>query len=134
MCKLDQKFNTWLTIYPCNALDKQSIKTGYETFDKKFNLTCGDEKLVLEILDSNRLEQIIALSNHKFSINLNEDGRLYIDAHSFKNMNDLKWFVDMIDVFSGYSMNYKELYLETKEMLEEFGTTSRKRTHKIDKF
>ncbi len=21
--------------------------------------------------------------------------------HSFKNMNDLKWFVDMIDVFSG---------------------------------
>lgn len=101
MCKLDQKLNTWLTIYPCNALDKQSIKTGYETFDKKFNLTCGDEKLVLEILDSNRLEQIIALSNHKFSINLNEDGRLYIDAHSFKNMNDLKWFVDMIDVFSG---------------------------------
>lgn len=89
MCKLDQKFNTWLTIYPCNALDKQSIKTGYETFDKKFNLTCGDEKLVLEILDSNRLEQIIALSNHKFSINLNEDGRLYIGAHSFKNMNDL---------------------------------------------
>lgn len=129
MCKLDQKFNTWLTIYPCNALDKQSIKTGYETFDKKFNLTCGDEKLVLEILDSNRLEQIIALSNHKFSINLNEDGRLYIDAHSFKNMNDLKWFVDMIDVFSGYSMNYKELYLETKEMLEEFDFIDRRLLH-----
>ena len=125
MCKLDQKFNTWLTIYPCNALDKQSIKTGYETFDKKFNLTCGDEKLVLEILDSNRLEQIIALSNHKFSINLNEDGRLYIDAHSFKNMNDLKWFVDMIDVFS----NYKELYLETKEMLEEFDFIDRRLLH-----
>lgn len=129
MCKFDQKFNTWLTIYPCNALDKQSIKTGYETFDKKFNLTCGDEKLVLEILDSNRLEQIIALSNHKFSINLNEDGRLYIDAHSFKNMNDLKWFVDMIDVFSGYSMNYKELYLETKEMLEEFDFIDRRLLH-----
>jgi len=129
LCKLDQKFNTWLTIYPCNALDKQSIKTGYETFDKKFNLTCGDEKLVLEILDSNRLEQIIALSNHKFSINLNEDGRLYIDAHSFKNMNDLKWFVDMIDVFSGYSMNYKELYLETKEMLEEFDFIDRRLLH-----
>lgn len=129
MCKLDQKFNTWITIYPCNALDKQSIKTGYETFDKKFNLTCGDEKLVLEILDSNRLKQIIALSNHKFSINLNEDGRLYIDAHSFKNMNDLKWFVDMIDVFSGYSMNYKELYLETKEMLEEFDFIDRRLLH-----
>ena len=110
-------------------MDKQSIKTGYETFDKKFNLTCGDEKLVLEILDSNRLKQIIALSNHKFSINLNEDGRLYIDAHSFKNMNDLKWFVDMIDVFSGYSMNYKELYLETKEMLEEFDFIDRRLLH-----
>lgn len=101
LCNLNQRFNTWLTIYPRNVLDKQSIKTGNETFDKKFNLTCGDEKLVLEILDANRLERIMALSNHKFSINLNEDGRLYIAAHSFKNMNDLKWFVDMIDVFRG---------------------------------
>ena len=101
LCKLDQRFNTWLTIYPRNLLDKQTIKTGNEAFDKKFNLTCGDEKLALEILDSIRLERIIALSNHKFSINLNEDGRLYIAAHSFKNMNDLKWFVDMIDVFRG---------------------------------
>ena len=99
LCNLNQRFNTWLTIYPCNLLDKQTIKTGNEAFDKKFNLTCGDEKLALEILDSNRLERIMALSNHKFSINLNEDGRLYIAAHSFKNMNDLKWFVDMIDVF-----------------------------------
>ena len=99
LCKLDQRFNTWLTIYPRNVLDKQSIKTGNEAFDKKFNVTCGDEKLALEILDSNRLERIIALSNRKFSINLNEDGRLYIAVHNFKNMNDLKWFVDMIDVF-----------------------------------
>lgn len=101
LCKLDQKFNTWLTIYPRSLLDKQSIKTGNEALDKKFNLTCGDEKLAFEILDSNRLEKIMALSNRKFSINLNEDGRLYIAAHSFKNMNDLKWFVDMIDVFRG---------------------------------
>ena len=99
LCNLNQRFNTWLTIYPRNVLDKQSIKTGNETFDKKFNLTCGDEKSALEILHSNRLERIMALSNHKFSINLNEDGRLYIAAHSFKNMNDLKWFVDMIDAF-----------------------------------
>ena len=101
LCKLDQRFNTWLTIYPRNLLDKQTIKTGNEAFDKKFNLTCGDEKLALEILDANRLERIMALSNHKFSINLNEDGRLYIAVHNFKNMNDLKWFVDMIDVFRG---------------------------------
>ena len=101
LCKLDQRFNTWLTIYPRNLLDKQSSKTGNETFDKKFNLRCGDEKLALEILDSNRLEQIMALSNHKFSINLNEDGRLYIavhDGHGF-NSENLQWFVDMIDVF-----------------------------------
>lgn len=101
LCKLDQKFNTWLTIYPRSLLDKQSIKTENEAFDKKFNLTCGDEKSALEILNANRLERIMALSNHKFSINLNEDGRLYIAAHSFKNMDDLKWFVDMIDVFRG---------------------------------
>lgn len=101
LCNLNQRFNTWLTIYPRNLLDKQTIKTGNEAFDKKFNLTCGDEKLVFEILNSNRLERIMALSNHKFSINLNEDGRLYIAAHSFKNMDDLKWFVDMIDVFRG---------------------------------
>ena len=101
LCKLDKKFNTWLTIYPRNLLDKQTIKTENEAFDKKFNLTCGDEKLALEILNANRLERIMALSNHKFSINLNEDGRLYIAVHNFKNINDLKWFVDMIDVFRG---------------------------------
>lgn len=99
LCKLDQKFNTWLTIYPRGFVDLKSSKTQNEAFNKKFNLCYGDEELALEILDLNRLEQIMALSNHKFSINLNEDGRLYIAAHSFKNMNDLKWFVDMIDVF-----------------------------------
>ena len=101
LCNLNQRFNTWLTIYPRSLLDKQSIKTGNEAFDKKFNLTCGDEKLALKILDSNRLERIMALSNHKFSINLNEDGRLYMaihDGHGF-NAENLQWFVDMIDVF-----------------------------------
>lgn len=101
LCKLDQKFNTWLTVYPRNVLDKQTIKTGNEAFDKKFNLCYGDEELALEILDSNRLERIMVLSNHKFSINLNEDGRLYMaihDGHGF-NSENLKWFVDMIDVF-----------------------------------
>lgn len=101
LCDLDQSFNTWLTIYPRSLMDKQSSKTGNETFDKKFNLRCGDEKLVLEILNSNRLERIMALSNRKFSINLNEDGRLYIavhDGHGF-NSENLQWFVDMIDVF-----------------------------------
>ena len=101
LCNLNQRFNTWLTIYPRSLLDKQSIKTGNEAFDKKFNLTCGDEKLALEILDSNRLEQIMALLNRKFSINLNEDGRLYMAIHDGRGFNaeNLQWFVDMIDVF-----------------------------------
>lgn len=103
LCNLNQRFNTWLTIYHRNVLDKQTIKTGNEAFDKKFNVTCGDEKLALEILDSNRLEQIMALSNHKFSINLNEDGRLYMAIHDGRGFNaeNLQWFVDMIDVFRG---------------------------------
>lgn len=99
LCKLDQSFNTWLTIYPRGFVDLKPSKTQNEAFNKKFNLCYGDEKLALEILDPNRLEKIMALSNRKFSINLNEDGRLYIAVHNFKNMNDLKWFVDMIDVF-----------------------------------
>lgn len=101
LCNLNQRFNTWLTIYPRSLLDKQSIKTGNEAFDKKFNLTCGDEKLALEILDSNRLEQIMALLNRKFSIKLNEDGRLYMAIHDGRGFNaeNLQWFVDMIDVF-----------------------------------
>ena len=50
-----------------------------------------------------RLERIIALSNHKFSINLNEDGRLYMAIHSGHGFNseNLQWFVDIINVFRG---------------------------------
>lgn len=101
LCKLDRKFNTWLTIYPRGFVDLKPIKAQNEAFNKKFNLCYGDEKLALEILDPNRLEKIMALSNRKFSINLNEDGRLYMaihDGHGF-NSENLQWFVDMIDVF-----------------------------------
>lgn len=43
----------------------------------------------------------MALSNRKFSINLNEDGRLYMAIHGGHGFNseNLQWFVDMIDVF-----------------------------------
>lgn len=43
----------------------------------------------------------MALSNRKFSINLNEDGRLYMVIHGGHGFNseNLQWFVDMIDVF-----------------------------------
>ena len=49
---LDCKFSTWLTIYPHSLLDKQTIKTGNNAFDKKFNLSCGDQEEALKILDS----------------------------------------------------------------------------------
>lgn len=101
LCKLDRKFNTWLTIYPRGFVDLKPSKAQNEAFNKKFNLCYGDEKLALEILVPNRLEKIMALSNRKFSINLNEDGRLYMaihDGHGF-NSENLQWFVDMIDVF-----------------------------------
>lgn len=101
LCKLNQRFNTWLTIYPRGFVDLKPSKAQNEAFNKKFNLCYGDEKLALEILDPNRLEKIMALSNRKFSINLNEDGRLYMaihDGHGF-NSENLQWFVDMIDVF-----------------------------------
>lgn len=101
LCNLNQRFNTWLTIYPRGFVDLKPSKAQNEAFNKKFNLCYGDEGLALEILDPNRLEKIMALSNRKFSINLNEDGRLYMaihDGHGFDSEN-LQWFVDMIDVF-----------------------------------
>lgn len=52
LCNLDCKFSTWLTIYPHSLLDKQTIKTGNNAFDKKFNLSCGDQEEALKILDS----------------------------------------------------------------------------------
>lgn len=87
LCKLDRKFNTWLTIYPRGFVDLKPSKAQNEAFNKKFNLCYGDEKLALEILDPNRLEKIMALSNRKFSINLNEDGRLYMAIHDGHGFN-----------------------------------------------
>ena len=103
LCKLNQRFNTWLTIYPRGFVDLKPSKAQNEAFNKKFNLCYGDEGLALEILDANRLERIMALSNHKFSIILNEDGRLYMAIHDGRGFNseNLQWFVDMIDVFRG---------------------------------
>ena len=102
LCNLDCKFSTWLTIYPHSLLDKQTIKTGNNAFDKKFNLSCGDQEEALKILDSGCLEKIMTLTNgpfRKFALNLNMDGKLYIAAHSghgFENASrdELKWFMD----------------------------------------
>ena len=108
LCNLDCKFSTWLTMYPRNVLNKQTIKTGNEAFDKKFNLSCGDQEEALKILDSSCLEKIMTLTNgpfRKFALNLNMDGKLYIAAHSghgFENpsRDELKWFMALLDVFN----------------------------------
>lgn len=107
LCNLDCKFSTWLTIYPHSLLDEQTIKTGNDAFDKKFNLSCGDQEETLKILDSSCLKKIMTLTNgpfRKFALNLNMDGKLYIAAHSghgFENASrdELKWFMDLMDVF-----------------------------------
>lgn len=107
LCNLDCKFSTWLTIYPHSLLDEQTIKTGNDAFDKKFNLSCGDQEEALKILDSICLKKIMTLTNgpfRKFSLNLNMNGKLYIAAHSghgFENASrdELKWFMDLMDVF-----------------------------------
>ncbi len=124
LCQMNREFSTWLTIWPRDRLDKllraKTIKTGNETFDKRFNLSSDDEAAALRILTPDRIERILALeapSFGKFAVNLNSDGRLYLAVHSGHGFFDigkgrdtpeqlrqrfaleLKWFTDMIDAF-----------------------------------
>ena len=124
LCELNREFPTWLTIWPRERLDKllraKTIKTGNETFDKRFNLSSDDEAAALRILPPGRIEQILALvdsSFGRFAVNLNRDGRLYLAVHSghgffdigkgYENpaqlrqrfAHELRWFTDMIDAF-----------------------------------
>ena len=126
LCRLNREFPTWLTIWPRDRLDKlfssKTIKTGNETFDKRFNLSSDDEAAALRILSPGRMEQILALADSsigKFAVNLNSDGRLYIAVHSGRGFFDLgkgrenpaqlrerfarelRWFTDMIEAFRG---------------------------------
>ena len=124
LCQMNWEFPTWLTIWPRERLDKllraKTIKTGNETFDKRFNLSSDDEAAALHILTPGRIEQILALADSsigKFAVNLNPDGRVYIAVHSghgffdigkgYENpaqlrqrfAHELRWFTDMIDAF-----------------------------------
>lgn len=124
LCQMNRKFPTWLTIWPRDRLDKllraKTIKTGNETFDKRFNLSSDDEAAALCILTPDRIERIMALEDSsfgRFAVNLNRDGRLYLAVHSGHGFFDigkghenptqlrqrfareLKWFTDMIDAF-----------------------------------
>ena len=126
LCELDREFPTWLTIWPKERLDKllraKTVKTGNEDFDKRFNLTSGDEAAALRILTPGRMERILTLADTsfgKFAVNLNPDGKLYLAVHSGRGFFDrgsgredpaqlrarftreLKWFTDMIDAFRG---------------------------------
>ena len=124
LCQMNREFPTWLTIWPRDRLDKllraKTIKTGNETFDKRFNLSSDDEAAALCILTPDRIERIMALEDSsfgRFAVNLNRDGRLYLAVHSGHGFFDigkghenptqlrqrfareLKWFTDMIDAF-----------------------------------
>ena len=126
LCELGQEFQTWLTIWPQDKMDKlfnaRTIKTGNEMFDKRFNLSSGDEAATLRILTPGRMERILTLADSsigKFAVNLNPDGRLYLAVHSGRGFFDigkgretpeqlrqrfareLRWFTDMIDAFRG---------------------------------
>lgn len=124
LCQMNREFPTWLTIWPRERLDKllraKIIKTGNETFDKRFNLSSDDEAAALRILTPGRIERIMALEDSsfgRFAVNLNRDGRLYLAVHSghgffdigkgYENpaqlrqrfAHELHWFTDMIDAF-----------------------------------
>lgn len=124
LCQMNREFPTWLTIWPRDRLDQllraKTIKTGNETFDKRFNLSSDDEAAALRILNPDRIERIMALEDSsfgRFAVNLNRDGRLYLAVHSGHGFFDigkghenptqlrqrfareLKWFTDMIDAF-----------------------------------
>ena len=124
LCQMNREFPTWLTIWPRDRLDKllraKTIKTGNETFDKRFNLSSDDEAAALCILTPDRIERIMALEDSsfgRFAVNLNRDDRLYLAVHSGHGFFDiskghenptqlrqrfareLKWFTDMIDAF-----------------------------------
>ena len=124
LCELNREFPTWLTIWPRERLDKlfnaKTVKTGNETFDKRFNLSSDDEAAALQILIPSRMERILALADSsfgKFAVNLNHDGRMYLAVHSGRGFFDigkgretpellrqrftreLRWFTDMINAF-----------------------------------
>ena len=124
LCELGREFSTWLTIWPREGLDKLlrsgTIKTENEVFNKRFNLTGGDEQEALRILSPSRMERIVQLAESsfgKFAVNLNTDGKLYIAVHSGRGFFDagkgretpeqlrqrftreLKWFTDLVDAF-----------------------------------
>ena len=126
LCELDREFPTWLTIWPRDTLGKllrvKTIKTGNDDFDKRFNLTSGNEAAALRILTPKRIERVLTLADAsfgKFAVNLNPDGKLYLAVHSGHGFFDsgkgredparlrarftreLKWFTDMIDAFRG---------------------------------
>ncbi len=124
VCNLGRHFPSGLTFWPRGKLDKlfhsRTIKTEYEIFNKRFNLSCDNENWALDFLSTNRMERILKLTEtafSDFSVSLHDNGMLYIAVHSGHGFFDigkgrenpealrqrytdeLKWFTDMIDAF-----------------------------------
>ena len=71
-CELGETFPTGFTFWPRGKLDKifrtKTIKTGYEDFDKRFNLSCDNEEWVLSFLNQGRLARIPELTPTAFGV------------------------------------------------------------------
>ena len=123
-CELGETFPTGFTFWPRGKLDKifrtKTIKTGYEAFDKRFNLSCDNEEWVLYFLNQDRMARILELTQKafgEFAVCLHGDGKLDLAVHSGHHFfevgrdrnntealkqrytRELKWCRDMLDVF-----------------------------------
>lgn len=123
-CELGETFPTGFTFWPRGKLDKifrtKTIKTGYEAFDKRFNLSCDNEEWVMYFLNQDRIARILELTQTafgEFAVCLHGDGKLDLAVHSGHHFfevgrdrnnpealkqrytRELKWCRDMLDVF-----------------------------------
>lgn len=123
-CELGETFPTGFTFWPRGKLDKifrtKTIKTGYEAFDKRFNLSCDNEEWVMYFLNQDRMARILELTQTafgEFAVCLHGDGKLDLAVHSGHHFfevgrdrnnpealkqrytRELKWCRDMLDVF-----------------------------------
>lgn len=123
-CELGETFPTGFTFWPRGKLDKifrtKTIKTGYEAFDKRFNLSCDNEEWVMYFLNQDRMARILELTQTafgEFAVCLHGDGKVDLAVHSGHHFfevgrdrnnpealkqrytRELKWCRDMLDVF-----------------------------------
>lgn len=123
VCRFGVPSNVDLTLCPSGKLDRlfrrDSIKTGNETFDKRFRLGSDTEPALRSFLTPGRVERLLAMADTAdggLSLALRRDGTLYIavqSGHGFFDIGkaresaaelrerftrELRWYTDMIDL------------------------------------